>query len=377
MYIRQKQLDQLKKWLKPGKVFVIYGPRRCGKTTLIQHFLAEHKEPHLFVSGEDSTIRAPLSSESIEQLRQFVGKYRLLIIDEAQKIPQIGINLKLIIDHIPNITVIATGSASFDLANQLGEPLVGRKYTLQLFPLAQLEIAQVEHSSQTVARREERLLFGSYPEVVVADSNEERKRYLSELVSSSLYKDILELDGIRHSKRLLDLLQLLAFQIGKEVSLSELGQQLTMSKHTVERYLDLLEKVFVIFRVGGFSRNLRKEISKSARYYFYDLGVRNAVIDNFNPLLLRNDVGMLWENYLIVERLKRQAYIGPHCHNYFWRTYDQQEIDWVEEHGGKLYGYEMKWQSRKLPKAPKIWLSTYQNASYQVVNQGNYLEFIT
>src|SRR3989339_981376 len=376
MYIRQKQLDNLKKWIKPGKVFVIYGPRRCGKTTLIQEFLKEYKNNHLFVTGEDITIRESLSSQSIEQLKAFVGAHRLLVIDEAQKIPQIGLNLKLIVDHIPHITVIATGSASFDLANQVGEPLTGRKYTLRLFPLAQLEIQSTEHTSQTQARLEQRLLYGSYPEVVTMENNEEREYYLRELVNSNLYKDILELDGLRHSDKLLRLLQLLAFQIGHEVSMPELGRQLDLSKHTVERYLDLLEKAFVIFRVGGFSRNLRKEVSKSSRYYFYDIGVRNAVIDNYNALQLRNDIGMIWENYVVVERIKRQEYIGPHAHNYFWRTYDQQEIDWVEEQGGQLHGYEIKWNTHKTPKIPPAWRVNYPEAKYDVIRKNNYLDFI-
>lgn len=379
MYIRQKQLDSLKKRLQPGKVFVIYGPRRCGKTTLIQHFLEEYTQPHLFVTGEDNTVRQPLSSQSIEQLKSFVGSHHLLIIDEAQKIPDIGINLKLMIDHIPGLTIIVTGSAAFDLAHQVGEPLTGRKYTLRLFPLAQLEIQQTEHISQTNARLEQRLLYGSYPEVVTIESNEARVLYLRELVNSALYKDILELDGLRRSSKLLRLLQLLAFQIGKEVSLPELGQQLEMSKQTVGRYLDLLEKTFVIFRIGGFSRNLRKEISKSSRYYFYDVGVRNAVIENFNPLHLRNDVGMLWENYVVTERIKRQEYIGPVAHNYFWRTYTKQEIDWVEDRGGALFGYEMKWNARKATriKIPRAWTSTYPDARFTVIDSTNYLEFIT
>jgi len=376
MYIRQKQLDYLKKSLIKNKVFVLYGPRRCGKTTLIQHFIKEYKQPALFVTGEDITVRQPLASQSIEQLKQFVGKYKLLIIDEAQKIPAIGLNLKLMVDHIPGITIIATGSASFDLANQIGEPLTGRKYTLRLFPLAQLELQAVEHSAQTTARLEQRLLYGSYPEVVTMLGNEERTLYLGELVNTYLYKEILEVEGLRHSDKLLRLLQLLAFQIGSEVSLSELGRQLEMSKHTVERYLDLLEKTFVIFHMGGFSRNLRKEVSKSSRYYFYDVGVRNALIDNFNPLALRNDTGMLWENYCVMERIKYQEYIGPRARNYFWRTYTQQEIDWVEDYSGKLHGYEFKWSAKKVPKIPKAWSTTYPDASYQAINPTNYRPFI-
>lgn len=376
MYIRQKQLDYLLENIKKNKVFVVYGPRRCGKTTLIQHFIEEYKQPVLLTTGEDITDRQSLSSQSIEQLKQFIGKYKLLVIDEAQKVPEIGLNLKLIVDHITDITVIATGSASFDLANQVGEPLTGRKYTVRLFPLAQLELQSVEQGAQTAARLEQRLLYGSYPEVVTMDGSEEREAYLRELTNAYLYKDILEVEGLRHSDKLLRLLQLLAFQIGSEVSLSELGRQLEMSKQTVGRYMDLLEKTFVIFHVGGLSRNLRTEVSKSSRYYFYDVGVRNALIENFNPLAVRNDVGMLWENYCVVERIKRQEYIGPRSRNFFWRTYAQQEIDWVEEYGGRLHGYEMKWSPQKVSKIPNTWRTAYPNASYTVINPTSYRSFI-
>ncbi len=377
MYIPQEQLEHLSEIIVPGKVIVIYGPRRCGKTTLLKHYLKQRgSEGALFVNGEDITVHEYLSSQSIETLKRFVGNAKLLVVDEAQKVPHIGLNLKLIVDHIEGIEVVATGSSSFDLARNVGEPLTGRKYTLPLYPLAQLEIAQIENPHETTAHLESRLIYGSYPEVVTMGGDRERERYLKEIVSSYLYKDILELDGIRHADKLVRLLQLLAFQIGGEVSFTELGTQLGISKNTVERYLDLLEKAFVVFRLSGFSRNLRKEVSKNPRYYFIDVGIRNALISNFNPLSLRDDVGMLWENYIVVERRKRLAYLQIPSNDFFWRTYDRKEIDLVEERGGKLFGYEIKWGVGKA-KPPTEWLKSYKNASFERIGRENYLAFIT
>ena len=376
MYIIQKHLDNLRKALIPGKAVIIYGARRTGKTTLVKRFLQDIGEPYLLVSGEDITVQGYLASQSIEKLSAFVGANRLLVVDEAQKVPNIGANLKLIIDHIPGIRIIATGSSSFDLTRAVGEPLTGRKTTLRLYPLSQLEIGQIEQRHQTDANLESRLIYGSYPEVVLTNDNRAREQYLKEIVSSYLYKDVLELDGIRHSAKISRLLQMMAFQVGKEVSYTELGTSLGMSKNTVERYLDLLEKAFVIQRLSGFSRNLRSEITKNSRYYFLDNGVRNALINNFNALELRNDVGELWENYLVIERLKRQEYLLEQANNYFWRTYSQKEIDLVEEREGKLYGYEMKWGGARA-KPPKEWLEAYPNATWQLINRQNYLELIT
>lgn len=376
MYIIQKQLNNLRKALTPGKAVIIYGARRTGKTTLVKQFLQDVDEPYLLVSGEDITVQGYLASQSIEKLSAFVGANRLLVVDEAQKVPNIGANLKLIIDHIPGIRIIATGSSSFDLARAVGEPLTGRKTTLRLYPLAQLEIGQIEERHQTDANLESRLIYGSYPEVVLSNDNRAREQYLREIVASYLYKDVLELDGIRHSSKISRLLQLMAFQIGKEVSYTELGTSLGMSKNTIERYLDLLEKAFVIQKLSGFSRNLRSEITKNSRYYFLDNGVRNALINNFNAPELRNDVGELWENYLVIERQKRQEYLGEQANNYFWRTYSKKEIDLVEEREGKLFGYEMKWGATRA-KPPKEWLEAYPNATWQLINRQNYLELIT
>jgi uncharacterized protein len=375
MYIVQQHLENLKTAVQPGKVVIIYGARRTGKTTLVKEFLKGETAPYLLVSGEDITIQGYLASQSIEKLQAFVGNNRLLVVDEAQKIHNIGLNLKLLVDHIPDIRIIATGSSSFDLARSVGEPLTGRKTTLIQYPLAQLEIGAIEQRHETDARLESRLVYGSYPEVVLLAGNREREQYLREIVSSYLYKDILELEGIRHSAKIGRLLQLLAFQIGKEVSFTELGTSLGMSKNTVDHYLDLLEKAFVIQRLGGFSRNLRNEITKNSRYYFVDTGVRNALINNFNPLELRSDVGELWENYLILERLKRQAYQRQPASNYFWRTYTQKELDLIEERSGSLHGYELKWGKAR-PCAPKEWTTGYPEATWQVINRENYLEFI-
>ncbi len=375
MYVPQKQIENLRQLITPGKVVVIYGARRVGKTTLLKKYLEEDRAEALFVTGDDIVARQYLESQSINKLKDFIGKHSLLVVDEAQYVEKIGLNLKLIVDHIENIKVVATGSSSFDLAKDVGEPLTGRKFILRLYPLAQMEISQIEKRHETAANLESRLIYGSYPEVVTSPDNTFREEYLREIISSYLFKDILALEGIRYANKLVRLLQLLAFQIGKGVSINELGSQLGMSKNTVERYIDLLEKVFVIYRLGGFSRNLRKEITKNQRFYFMDNGIRNAVIGNFNPLALRNDPGELWENYIITERLKRQAYTRTAANSYFWRTYDKKEIDLVEEQNGRLSGYEIKWKNVPA-KAPKDWSTHYPDADFTVIHQENYLRFI-
>lgn len=374
MYIPQLPLQHLKKLVAPRKVVVIYGPRRVGKTTLLEKYL-ESETDYLFMTGEDLLFQRSFPNQSIDQLKSFIGKKSLLVIDEAQFIPNIGLNLKLIVDHIPHVRIIVTGSSTFELAKQIGEPLTGRKYVIQMFPISQMELNQIENILQTQSHLESRLVCGSYPEVITLESDQERKRYLHELVSSYLLKDILAFEGIQKSKKLIDLLILLAFQIGQEVSHEELAKSLQISRSTVDKYLDLLEQVFVIFNIRGFSRNLRKEVTKTSHYYFYDNGIRNALINNFNPLAQRNDVGQLWENYLVIERLKKQQYQELWSHNFFWRTYDQKEIDWVEEREGKLFGYEFKWGSPT--KAPRLWLETYPEASFECINKDNYLPFVS
>lgn len=375
LYIPQKQLTNLKEIIRPGKVIVIYGPRRVGKTTLLKKFLESINEKVLFVNGDDIVVRQYLESQSTEKLLDFVGNHSLVIVDEAQYVRQIGLNLKIIVDNLPTISIIATGSSSFELAKDIGEPLMGRKRVLKLLPLAQMEITEIEKLHETKSNLESRLIYGTYPEVVLLRSNAGREEYLRELISSYLFKDILQLEGIRHAHKLERLIQLLAFQIGKEVSLAELGRQLAMSKNTVERYLDLLEKVFVIHRRSGFSRNLRKEISKNQRYYFYDNGIRNALINNFNLLAIRDDIGALWENYVITERMKKQEYQRQSVNTYFWRTYDKKEIDIVEEQGGQLSGLEVKWKPQH-DTPPKAWTAAYPHADFHVIHQDNYLKFI-
>lgn len=375
-YIPQRHLDNIERLLAPGKAVVVYGARRTGKTTLVRHYLERYTGTSLYVTGDDIAARDYLGSQSIQKLRQFVGSAELLAIDEAQYVPHIGLNLKLIVDHIPGVKVLVTGSSSFGLSNTIGEPLTGRQYTLRMYPLSQLELAAVEAPHETAARLETRLILGSYPEVVTMGDNRLAEQYLRELVSSYLFKDILEHEGVRNADKLTRLLQLLAFQIGAEASTNELGAQLGMSKNTVDRYLDLLEKTFVIFHRTGLSRNLRKEVSKSRRYYFVDTGIRNALIQNFNPVSLRDDMGQLWENYAVVERLKRRALTLDDCNSYFWRTYDNQEIDLVEEQGGRLAGYEMKWTKRKV-RPPKAWSAAYPEAGFEAISRDNYLSFIT
>lgn len=367
--------SQIEQSLQPGKAVIIYGPRRVGKTTILQSIIRQYPN-HLYVSGEDIHQQAWLGSRSINELTKYIGNTELLAIDEAQKIDQIGLNLKLIVDHIPNLKVIATGSSSFELANQVGEPLVGRKWQFNLYPIAQLELAPMEDLLTTKQNLSERLIFGSYPEVVKASNLETKVEILKSIVDNHLYKDILEFSGIKKHRKIVDLLKLIAFQVGYQVSLQELATRVNLSQQTVENYLDLLEKAFIIQRVFGFSRNLRSEITKTSRYYFLDNGIRNALINNFNNLTTRNDIGQLWENYLFIERMKKQSYQNLYSSNYFWRTYDQKEIDLVEEREGKLFGYEFKWSLSSKAKAPRKWLETYPNAEYKIINPENYLEFI-
>lgn len=375
MKIQRIIQHQVESRMVPGKVVVLLGPRQVGKTTLLRDILAKEPAPFLFVSGEDRAAQAWLGSQSIETLRQNIGKHQLLVVDEAQHVPHIGLNLKLIVDHLPHLRVLATGSSSFDLSNQTGEPLVGRKWEFELYPISQLELAATEAPFQTEELLSQRLIYGSYPEIVTTVGLSDKRELLNNIVNGYLYKDLLMFEDIRKSKKIVEILSLLAFQIGNLVSVHEIGQAIGMNTRTVEKYLDLLEKVFVIKRLGGYSRNLRKEISKGSKYYFWDNGIRNAIINNFNELPLRNDVGALWENYLITERLKKQRYTKIFSNNYFWRTYDQKEVDFVEERDGRLYGFEFKW-SKSNPKPPSLWLETYPEAGFEAIHTGNYLSFI-
>ena len=377
MYLKRAVFDNFSKKVVPNKVLILLGARRVGKTELIKNYLKDIPfESYLQLNGEDINDANLLQERSVTNYKRLLANIELLVIDEAQTIPEIGLILKLIVDSIDGIKIIATGSSIFDLNNTLGEPLVGRKNTIYLFPLAQLEFSAQENYKQTLENIEERLLFGSYPELIQYSEWEEKKEYLYEIINSYLLKDILVFEGIKHADKIYNLLRLIAYQVGKEVSIQELANQLQLSKNTVANYLDLLSKVFIIFKVEGFSRNLRKEIVKSSRWYFYDNGIRNGIINNFNRLDSRIDVGDLWENYLAVERLKKQHYQKIQTNNYFWRTYDQQELDWLEERGEALAGFEFKWNQNKKSKIPTAFAKAYPEASFEVINRSNYLDFI-
>lgn len=368
--------NDLSKYLHPKEVLIIYGPRRVGKTVLLENFLAKTTLKYKLENGGDLGIQEVLSSQRAETLRQYAEGYELIVIDEAQYIPNIGDSLKLLIETVPSVKVIATGSASFDLSNKVGEPLTDRSTTLLLYPVAQLELLQQMNKFELSQKKEEYLIYGSYPKVLTMKSFEDKAKNLRKLVSSYLLKDILDLEDVKGSKILLDLLRLLAFQLGNEVSLSELAQNLPIDPKTVARYLDLLEKSFVLINIRGYSKNLRKEISNKSKYYFYDNGIRNAIINNFNPLNLRDDIGKLWENFLVVERLKKQTYQSIFANNYFWRTWDQKEVDFVEEREGKLFGYEFKYSPAK-DRIPQDFIETYPGSELMLINSENYLDFIT
>jgi uncharacterized protein len=374
----RRAYEPLENYLQPNKVLVIYGPRRTGKTTLLQSCLAQTELRYKLDSGDNVRTQQVLGTQDFDQILSYVEGYDLLAIDEAQGIPNVGMALKILVDQVPGIRVIATGSSSFELAGQVGEPLTGRKRTLTLYPLAQAELLAARWGNRYELRQalEEFLVLGSYPDVVTAGSRQAKIEAVLEIADSYLLKEILTFDRVRSSRTLLDLLKLLAFQVGCQVSLNELAGQLGIDVKTVQRYLDLLEKAFVIIRLGGFSRNLRNEVTSKAKYYFYDNGIRNAIIAQFNRLDQRDDSGKLWENFAFVERLKWRTYEGIYANMYFWRTYEQQEIDLVEERDGKVFAYEFKWSTRKSVSAPTQWLAAYPGTLYTVVTPENYLDFV-
>ncbi len=362
--------------LTPNKVVLIFGARRVGKTVMLKKIVDDYAGRTMMLNGEDYDTLALLENRSAANYRHLLENIDLLAIDEAQNIPQIGHILKLIVDEIPGISIVASGSSSFDLLNKTGEPLVGRSTQFLLTPFSQQEIAQRETALETRQNLEARLIYGSYPEVVMMAHFEERADYLRDMVRAYLLKDILAIDGLKNANKMLDLLRLIALQLGSEVSYEELGRQLGMNKTTVEKYLELLEKVFVVYRLGAYARNLRKEVTKAGKWYFYDNGIRNAVIEAFSPLAIRQDVGALWENYLIGERRKANFNEGQQKKFYFWRTYDRQEIDLVEEEAdSRLTALEFKW-GNKTPSVPKAFQKAYPLAGFQVVNRDNYLAFV-
>ena len=375
MYL-PRAYDHLDIRWKQGKALIISGPRRIGKTTLVKQYLSQSKLIYRFETGDNFRTRQIFESQDLQLIRNHLNGLDIIAIDEAQRIRDIGYSLKLIVDNIPDVKVIATGSASFELAGQIGEPLTGRKLTLNMFPISMLELSSVYSQFELQQKLDDTLIFGTYPEVLTTDNKSEKMEILKEITGFYLLKDILEMDKIKSHKTIVNLLKMLALQVGCEVSFSEIGRQLQIDNKTVARYVDLFEKSFIIYSLSAFSRNLRNELTGKNKYYFYDNGIRNALISNFNPFDMRTDSGGLWENFMVLERIKRNAYKGYSPNLYFWRTYDQKEIDMIEERDGGLFGYEFKW-GKKMPKAPKLWTETYNEASYTVFNPDNYLNFVT
>jgi uncharacterized protein len=356
-----------------GKAVIIYGARQVGKTTLIKEIQKDYEGSSAYFSCDEPDIREALTEKTSTELKSFIGNKRLVLIDEAQRIKNIGITLKLIIDNYPDIQVIATGSSSFDLSNQISEPLTGRKYEFQLFPFSIAELKQVYTEIEIERLLDNRMVMGMYPDIVM--KSDEAEEILRDITKSYLYKDVLQFQYIRNPDILNKLLQALALQVGNEVSYNELAGILKIDKKTVSNYITILEKAFIIFRLNPFSRNLRNELKKLRKIYFVDTGIRNALINNLNPMKLRQDTGGLWENFLISERMKIFSNSGKVINFYFWRTHQQQEIDLIEEEGGKIRGYELK-QNRKSYKVPKAFLDAYPDLEVDLVNRSNYKEFL-
>lgn len=361
--------------LKPNKVLVLLGARRVGKTQLINHIIKNANEKVLFLNGDDIETHNLLEIQSTANYKRILGDIKFLVIDEAQEIPSVGKKLKLMVDTIPDLKVLITGSSAFEINNQIGEPLVGRMKTLNLYPIAQIEFSKQENYLETKSNLEERLIFGSYPELSSLNNRDEKISYLKERVNNHLLRDILAFEGIKKRDKIIALLQIIAFRTGSEISLEGIGRELQISKNTVEKYLDLFSKVFIIYSVSGFSRNRDNEITKMKKWYFVDNGIRNAIINSFNPINMREDIGKLWENYLNSERIKMLHYKEIHVSDYFWRTHTKQEIDRVEEINNELSAFEYKWGKSKT-KIPTEFAKSYPNASFEIINQDNYLDFI-
>lgn len=366
--------ERIRNKIGSNKAIILIGPRQSGKTTLLKSIVEQFDGKTLWLDGDEPDIRQTLPEATSTKLNQLIGDNKLIVVDESQRIENIGLCIKLIVDNIKNITVIASGSSSFELANKINEPLTGRKWMFYLYPLSFLEL--VSHSGLLEEKRllENRLIYGYYPEVITNPGNE--KELLAQLSDSYLYKDILTWERIRKPEKLERLLQAIAFQIGNEVSYSELGQITGLDNETVEKYIDLLEKAFIIFRLSSLSRNLRNELKRSRKIYFYDNGIRNIVIKSFNPLSLRNDTGALWENYLMSERIKYLHYSGTFTNRYFWRTSSQQEIDYIEERNEQFFAYEFKWNKKARIRFPKIFIENYQNSQTELITPDNYDSFL-
>lgn len=360
--------------LKSGKVSLLLGARRTGKTHLLNQIANEISEKILFLNGDDIQTHDFLSYKSAENYRNLLGNNTLLIIDEAKEIDDIGKKLKLIADTIP-IKILISGSSAFELNNQVGEPLVGRMSVFKLFPISQLEFNKSENSFETLAKLGDRLVYGGYPELLQMNSNSEKEKYLREIMHSYLLKDILAFEGIKKRDKILALLQMIAFRAGSEISLEGLGNELQISKNTVEKYLDLFSKVFIIYPLSGFNRNADNEITRKKKWYFVDNGIRNALINRFSPIHAREDTGILWENYLQSERMKKIEYLNYNSDSFFWRTTTRQEIDRIEVSEQTISAFEFKW-GEKTKKIPPQFDKNYPGAEYLVVDRNNYLSFI-
>ncbi len=367
----------LEQTLRPGRVWMLFGARRVGKTQLVTQYLAERTGEKWFSAhGEDRDVAALLADRSASRLRQTFAGFDGFFLDEAQAIPDVGLALKLLVDLLPELRVIVTGSSAFRLDQMMGQPLTGRRSVHYLHPITVGEISTWKGPTAPTGLLPDLLNYGSYPEVLQIGPPHERRDYLLQLVEDYLFQDILAFDQLRNARKLRDLTTLVAHQIGSELSLNELANTLQINKGTVERYLDLLEKSFVLFRIDSFSRNLRKEVSKSKRYYFVDNGIRNAVIDQFQPLDLRPDRGALWENFFVNERRRRIAYRREGVTDYFWRTYDQQEIDRIEvDPNNQIQAFECKW-SDKAQAAPAAWKKAYPESPVQFVHPKNFMQFL-
>ncbi len=370
MYSRYVE-DSIKGRLGSRKAIILIGPRQVGKTTLIEAILK--KKNYLFLNGDDSTARSLLLNPNTEQIKNILGEYKYVFIDEAQRIEGIGITMKIITDRFKDVQLLVSGSSAFDLTNKINEPLTGRKWEYHLYPISWEEYEHHHGYLYAEQNLENRLLYGFYPDVLNNIGDE--VNILRNLVGSYLYKDILSYSDIRKPEVLDRLVQALAFQIGSEVNYSELAQIVNVDKNTIGKYIDILQKGYVIFKLNSFSRNLRNEIKTNKKIYFYDTGVRNMVIGDFSPIELRNDKGALWENFLIAERLKQIEYKQSLARIYFWRTKQQQEVDFVEEHGGKIFGFELKWKNKKKHELPKTFTREY-NSENMVVHRDNFRDFV-
>jgi len=373
--IKRLLQEKIEKELFRGNIIIVYGARQVGKTTLVKQIIENSKEKSKYLNCEILSIKDQLKDPEPEKIKFFLGDAKLVVLDEAQSIENIGLILKVLIDTYPNIQIIATGSSSFDLANKINEPLTGRSLEFKLYPLSIQELKESKDLFDVESKLEKLLVFGSYPEVFLLDK-EDAIQKLDQISSNYLFKDILSYDGLKKPTILVKLLKVLALQVGNEVNYNELSNSLDIDGKTVEKYIDLLEKCFIIFKLSAFSRNLRKEISKSVKIYFYDLGIRNSLIQNYNPLEIRNDAGALWENFCIIERIKMNRYNNIYANYYFWRTYTQKEIDLIEEKEGKLLAFEMKW-GKSLKAAPKEFLEEYKNSNFEIINRNNYYKFLT